>query len=225
VNIHKVTHFLLTFTVIAVAESFSLAHSTEPPTIYTLELSAPPGMRKPDWAPAPNYTRPVPLTTSICLDFTALSPFSELPSRPALILAPARTWHQAIGFAMWEQAKARAEEIGSMVLWCDGGEGGVSGVAGRGANEVTQAGKGSWIRTIGVEWPFDEDRTIYARVGNLPVILLFWGLWAASSISPLNSLILTRYPQLEVGALRLGEKAGQVWRRLRGEEEVQPLLL
>ena len=35
--------------------------------------------------------------------------------------------------AMWEKARARAEEVGSMVLLlCDGGAQGVSGVAGHG---------------------------------------------------------------------------------------------
>jgi hypothetical protein len=215
---------------VPIAESFSLSQSAEPPTIYTLELPPPSGIPKSEWASAPNYTRPIPLTASICLDFSSLSPFSELNSRPALILAPARTWHKAIGFAMWEQAKARAEEIGSMVLWCDGGEGGVSGIAGRRANEVTQVGQGSWVRTMAVEWPFDEGRSTYAKLGDLSMILLFWTLWAGGCISqltaPLN--IDIRYPRLEAGVQRLGEKAGEAWRRWRGRGgpgEEQPSLI
>ena len=74
---------------------------------------------------------------------------------------------------MWQQAKQRADEIGSMVLWCDGGEGGVSGIAGRGRTEVTQVGDGSWVRTIGVQWPFEEHRTMYARYGDVFALLFF----------------------------------------------------
>lgn len=75
---------------------------------------------------------------------------------------------------MWHQAKARAEEMGSMVLWCDGGEGGVSGVAGGGMTDFMQFGEGSWLRTIGVQWPFDETRTAYARRGGWYTLLVLW---------------------------------------------------
>lgn len=83
---------------------------------------------------------------------------------------------------MWLQAKQRAEEQGAMVLWCDGGEGGVSGVAGGGFSDVTQVGAGSFVRPIGIQYPFDERRTLYARFGDfvlvlvwLPVLLLQYG--------------------------------------------------
>jgi hypothetical protein len=127
---------------------------------------------------------------------------------------------------MWEQAKARAEEIGSMVLWCDGGEGGLSGIAGRGANEVTQVGRGSWVRTIGVQWPFDDGRTVYARVGNLNVILLFWVLWASGCMTGRLSMPLkidTRYPRLEATLRWFGGEAWKRWRE-RGRREERPLL-
>lgn len=167
---------------VPIAESFSLVPSRDPPEIVTLDLRHPTTVTKPDWAPAPNYTRPIPLTASICLDFSSPAALSALVSRPALILAPARTWHPGIGLAMWKQAKARAEEMGSMILWCDGGEGGVSGVAGGGMTDFMQFGGGSWLRTIGVQWPFDETRTVYARWGDwytLIVLLMpLGGGWA-----------------------------------------------
>ena len=78
---------------------------------------------------------------------------------------------------MWEQAKARAEEIGSMVLWCDGGQGGVSGVAGGGMTDFMQFGDGSWSRTIGVQWKFDETRTVYAVWGEWYPLLGLWLLF------------------------------------------------
>lgn len=77
---------------------------------------------------------------------------------------------------MWEQAKQRADEVGSMVLWCDGGEGGVSGVAGNGFSEMNQVGEGSWVKTVGLPWPFQEKRTIYAREGDVVVMMIFWAI-------------------------------------------------
>jgi len=83
---------------------------------------------------------------------------------------------------MWKQASQRAHEIDSSLLWCDGGEGGVSGIVGRGMNEVFQVGAGSWVRTIGVQHPFNEQRrTVYAQYGN-SVLLLFWALLSSAPI-------------------------------------------
>jgi len=33
--------------------------------------------------------------------------------------------------------------------------------------DFMQFGEGSWSRTIGVQWPFDVSRTVYARWGGL----------------------------------------------------------
>jgi hypothetical protein len=90
---------------------------------------------------------------------------------------------------MWKQASQRAHEIRSTVLWCDGGEGGVSGVAGHGYNEVVQVGSGSWLRTIALEFPFNEDsRTLYARYGKL-VLLVFAVLAAGVPIGRAGSMV------------------------------------
>jgi hypothetical protein len=82
---------------------------------------------------------------------------------------------------MWNQAKQRAEEMGSMVLWCDGGDGGVSGIAGGGFHDIAQVGSGSWFRTIGIRYPFDDHRTAYAYFDNLTLVL-FWVLCFGGSI-------------------------------------------
>jgi hypothetical protein len=74
---------------------------------------------------------------------------------------------------MWLQAQQRAAELQSIVLWCDGGEGGVSGVAGRGFNDVVQVGSGSFVRTIGIQYPFDDQKTYFARFGDT-ILILFW---------------------------------------------------
>ena len=74
---------------------------------------------------------------------------------------------------MWLQAKQRAAELDATVLWCDGGEGGVSGVAGRGYNDVYQVGSGSFTRNIGIQYPFDSRPTFFARIGD-SVLILFW---------------------------------------------------
>ncbi|KAL0951457.1 hypothetical protein HGRIS_008146 [Hohenbuehelia grisea] len=157
---------------VPIAESFSLVHSETPPPVYTYEYKAPKGYNKTDWAPdSPNHTRGIPLTASICLDFAAPSAFRDLASRPALILGPARTWHTSIGLGMWEQAKQRTAEVGSTLLWCDGGDGGVSGIAGQGISEVTQKGEGSWVRQVGASWPLNERITLYARIGDAGIFL------------------------------------------------------
>ncbi|KAI0778424.1 hypothetical protein BD413DRAFT_660717 [Trametes elegans] len=161
---------------VPVAESFSLTPSNEKPSIFTAELPHPKHWTAPAWAPAPNFTRPIDITASICLDFTTAGSFAGLPTRPALVLAPARTWHTGIGRAMWEQAKARAEETGSMVLWCDGGAGGVSGVAGRGMHAFRQAGPGSWAQTVSVPWPYDARRTVFSTAGTSAVLAVAWGV-------------------------------------------------
>ncbi|KAH7914783.1 hypothetical protein BJ138DRAFT_1170410 [Hygrophoropsis aurantiaca] len=162
-------------------ESFNGIPSVDPPMIYNFNLSNPSGYTKPEWAPPPDFTRPIPFTSSICLDLAFPNAFAGLESRPAMILAPARTWDTTVGLAMWEQAKTRAEEIGSMVLWCDGGSNGVSGVGGAGISEIMQVGGGSWMRTVGIEWPFDDRRTVYARAGQFEVsiflVLVMGGSW------------------------------------------------
>jgi hypothetical protein len=74
---------------------------------------------------------------------------------------------------MWLQAQQRAAELQSIVLWCDGGAYGVSGVAGRGFNDVVQVGSGSFVRTIGIQYPFDDRKTYFARFGDT-ILILFW---------------------------------------------------
>ena len=155
------------------AESFSLDYSSTPPSIFEIELVRPSDVKKIEWAPGPSYTRSIPMTSSICLDLAFPSQFANLSSRPALILAPARTWDRTVGHAMWLQAQQRAAELQSIVLWCDGGEGGVSGVAGRGFSDVVQVGSGSFVRTIGIQYPFDDRKTYFARFGNA-ILILFW---------------------------------------------------
>lgn len=67
---------------------------------------------------------------------------------------------------MWQQAKARAAETGSMIVWCDGGAGAVGGIVGGGFNEVVQVGEGSWTKTVGIQWPFDQRPTFFLQGGR-----------------------------------------------------------
>ena len=150
--------------------------SNEEPTLYELPLGPPSGTPKSEWAKGPDHTRPIPISSSICLDFASESAFMSLDSRPALILAPARTWHPSVGIAMWNQARQRAHETGSTILWCDGGEGGLSGVIGGGFEEPLQFGGGSWTKTIGLTYPFPERMTgfTFMRAGNFGAFLFIW---------------------------------------------------
>ncbi|KLO20727.1 hypothetical protein SCHPADRAFT_816626 [Schizopora paradoxa] len=123
----------------------------------------------------------LPITAGFSLDFASNFPFS-LSSRPALVLGAAHTWHPNVGIALWEQAKARSEELGSALLWCDGGEGGVSGVAAPGVDEILQVGSGSWVRTIGLKLPFEEGRTAYGFFGAWLAIPFIWGVFGVEWI-------------------------------------------
>ncbi|KAI0341492.1 hypothetical protein BDW22DRAFT_1359076 [Trametopsis cervina] len=147
---------------VPIAESFSLVPGHEAPGMFNMTL----GKR--------TKVRPIPITASICLDFASSSSFTALESRPALILAPARTWHIGVGLAMWEQAKARAAETGSTVVWCDGGEGGISGIANAAYSEIVQVGPGLWDKQIGLPFPFDERRTVFTWGGSALAFLIVW---------------------------------------------------
>lgn len=147
----------------------------EDPDIVTINMKAPKGYG-PGWGPAPNHTRPLAVTGSICLDFASSASFTSLDTRPALTLAPANTWHQSVGYAMWEQAKARAAETGSTVLWCDGGVGGLSGVARGDYSEIVQRGLGSWYKVVPWQYPFPEHRTIYAATGQYGPFAVVWAV-------------------------------------------------
>jgi len=89
---------------------------------------------------------------------------------------------------MWEQAKSRANEIGSMVLWCDGGATGVSGIGGGGISEIMQVGAGSWTRTIGLPFPFNQQRTLYALIGDMGVVIFLLVIMGGESASHLLAL-------------------------------------
>lgn len=79
---------------------------------------------------------------------------------------------------MYELARVRGAEIGAEVLWCDGGAGGLSGVAGN-----IQVGPGSWVKTIGVPYPATGvRRTVYGLCGDWLVMAILVGvpgsIWA-----------------------------------------------
>ncbi|KZT75084.1 hypothetical protein DAEQUDRAFT_659157 [Daedalea quercina L-15889] len=199
---------------VPIAESFSLTPSSEPPSMYTWDMPKPTEWSRTGWGP--DSTRPVPVTASICLDFSAASSFSTLDARPALVFAPARTWHVGVGLAMWEQARARAEELGTMVLWCDGGEGGVSGIAGQGIQEFVQVGQGSWVREIGLPYPYDERRTMFAAGGTYLALAAVWGITGIGAIAEIG---LVAFGGRTAALVRFVKK----WRAQRAADE-EPLL-
>jgi hypothetical protein len=126
-------------------------------------------------------TTPLDISAAICMDFASSAPFSDLTARPALILAPARTWDIRAGTAMWAHARARAAELGAgALLWCDGGEGGISGIAGTSAGaggRIMRVGQGSWETEVPLPKPFEDERTPYARYqGGWSIFALVWGI-------------------------------------------------
>ncbi|KAI0691852.1 hypothetical protein BC835DRAFT_1278780 [Cytidiella melzeri] len=169
---------------VPIAESFSLTPGHTAPEIYTIELKK------------PFKGRTVPVTAGICLDFASASSFTSLEFRPALILAPARTWHIGVGLAMWEQAKARAAETGSTVVWCDGGKGGISGIATGAYSEIVQVGPGSWVKNLGLPHPFDEKRTFFSWGGNATA---FFVVWATFGTGYLVQVLVRRTQRARIG--------------------------
>ncbi|KAH9944176.1 uncharacterized protein BXZ73DRAFT_39880 [Epithele typhae] len=172
---------------VPIAESFGMTPAKdEQAAIFTIQLPHPKSWTGPAWAPGPNHTRPISLSASICLDFAYSSTLHSLSSRPALVLAPARTWHPTIGLTMWQHARARAAETGTTLLWCDGGAGGVSGLAGHGRRAFRQAGPGSWVQVASVQWPFDEGRTPFAVGGTRAALFVIFFVvgagWATTHV-------------------------------------------
>lgn len=190
---------------VPVAESYAMTPSTEPPALFTLPLKKPSDIPKSEWGQPPTYTRPIPLSASICLDFAAPNPFAALESRPALLLGPAYTWDVEIGRMMFAQGAQRARELGAAVLWCDGGENGVSGVAGDGVDKSMQVGRGSWVRTIAVPHPFSEQQTWFGQFGHGLPLLLVW-LLVLGSAAP-------RLPGMAGTVQRVAGTVGAVSRR------------
>ncbi|KAH7345252.1 hypothetical protein B0J17DRAFT_639009 [Rhizoctonia solani] len=188
---------------VPLVESFSYEHSIVPPPNYPLRLPKPnsrPKSEKDTWP------RTIPLSAAICLDVSA--PLAHL------------TWHPDLGKTMFQYASMRAAEQGASILWCDGGEGGVSGVGGLAAQGLGLTGGigqvgtgGSWLQTIGIPFPYDArdfTPTWYARWGDLSVIIL--GL-ALLGVGPVAPAVVWGYGRLK--ATR---------RQANGQHETAPLL-
>jgi hypothetical protein len=118
---------------------------------------------------------------------------------------------------MWLQAQQRAAELQSIVLWCDGGEGGVSGVAGHGFSDVVQVGSGSFVRTIGIQYPFDDQKTYFARFGDSVLILLWILLFVPGQINFESSAFIRLWTWVNT------YRAGQYLRKiLTGQSFTEP---
>ena len=130
---------------------------------------------------------------------------------------------------MWEQARARAEEAGSMVLFCDGGPQGASGVAGHGIREPVQFGSGSWTRTVGMEWPFNQRRTLYMWGGEALQFGIVWLLLGAGWATEVLVLRRDGVRRTAISFARLREVLGRARAYIRRQPSVQgeqrPLLI
>lgn len=143
------------------------------------------------------------LTAAICLDLAHSSTLAQLPGRADLILAPGKTWDVRVGEVVHQEAALRADEVGSLALWCDAG--GLSGVVGRGESGV-QRGRGSFVRVVGIPFAEDETRakTFYARTGDFPSLILVW-------VPVLLAFGVNTYPQhVEGGAERFNSLRSSV---------------
>ena len=149
-------------------EGFPQVEGKVPPSVVPIKLGS---------TAHPKHQWNITISTSICLDFA--HPSNDFESKPSLILGPARTWHPNVGRVMMEMAKQRAEELGTRVLWCDGGNGGVSGVVGMGESGV-HVGHGTWVERLSFEIPIDEKRTVFGTAGAVPGLLFVWALVSAN---------------------------------------------
>lgn len=114
---------------------------------------------------------------------------------------------------MFEQARRRADELGSMVLWCDGGSGGVSGVAGHGVTEPEQTGPGSWSKKIAFEYPFEEERrTWFAHLGTGAALPVFWAFAVGAPLVLNHMWIWGR------ARSKISNRIQSLWERLRNIE-------
>ncbi|KZV91335.1 hypothetical protein EXIGLDRAFT_837168 [Exidia glandulosa HHB12029] len=168
---------------VPLVESYSQITEDKPPEVHQLPLDVnPPGKNR-----GSHDIHGVALSAGICLDFA--SSFPALSQKPALILAPANTWHAEIGEAMAAHARLRARELATHVLWCDGGAGGRSALFGPEGDVVYQVGGGSWLATLDMPYPFEERRSAYGVLGStIPVglmclLLPFLPLLAGAAIS------------------------------------------
>ncbi|KAF8761110.1 Syntaxin 6, N-terminal [Rhizoctonia solani] len=152
--------------------------------------------------PRRDLAETIPLSAAICLDVSAPLAASvpvnktEL-GRPALILAPARTWprdrEDHVSVCINASHRARGIDLGC------GGEGGVSGIGGLAAQGlglvggVGQVGTGrSWLQTIGIPFPYDAEDfapTWYARWGDLSTIILALAFLGVGPAAPAIGLV------------------------------------
>lgn len=218
-------------------ESYRYGPSVDELPLATIPYPKSPTTPKPEWG---TYPRNLPVTASICLDFS--QPLPHLPGHPALVLAPASTWHPSIGLAMALLGSARAEEVGASILWCDGGSGAVNGVygAGRGMGlNVEQVGNGgSWLVNFGV--PYDggkqPSRTQYAILGWYSTLLaslaLAGGGWAVETAVKRRRIDPSQIPWGAAPAAVAAAVGGplrvisisRLWRKVGGSGERAPLL-
>lgn len=124
---------------------------------------------------------------------------------------------------MFQLARARADELGAKVLWCDGGEGAVGGIAGGGERDM-QVGEGTWVKIVGLDWPFDHSRTMYAVIGDMGAVFILWvlvmggGNFVGASLSrdaPLRQTLKTATELLKDYIDEARGELNQRWRRWR----------
>lgn len=92
---------------------------------------------------------------------------------------------------MWEQAKARAAETGSTVVWCDGGKDGISGIASGVYSEILQVGPGSWTKRFGIHYPFNETRTFYTYGGDWAAFFVVWAIMGVGTSMQLAASLVS----------------------------------
>ncbi|TIA88594.1 hypothetical protein E3P99_02500 [Wallemia hederae] len=149
--------------VVPIAESFSTSPGLAEAPISTIPLPL----------ESIKHTDAIPLSVSsgICFD-------GAFPMRHAdLQLFPARTWDPIVAEQMYQLTKARARESSSALLWCDGGDSGLSAaVDDQGYEHMLERGGASSVARLPFSRGKDrvESRNMASVLGRVGVAALFY---------------------------------------------------
>lgn len=179
-------------------ESYGHMPGAEEPPLWTIDLPAPKGVKRPDWTDTAPYVRPVEVMPLICLDalhpsvssapVKRLGTISTRKENPALILlstSPPKTAREgSVAALLLDHAKSLAVQHDAQVLVCDGsGKEAVAGLVDTdGTVRYRQRGEGGFTIKTGVPYSRRRHRTGWEALGALGVWGCLVGL-AASGVA------------------------------------------
>ena len=217
---------------VPIVEAYGHMPGSDTSPLWSVALSHPRGVAKPDWADKTPYVRDVPIMPLICLDSLhpsissspAISSGGEghqrIPKTPSLILlstSPPAAKSGSVASVIIDHAKDLAIQHGAQVLVCDGsGSEAISGlVEVDGTVRYRQRGEGGFVVRSGVRYQH-EWRSGWEVFGSFGI----WGLITAMvAIGVGIDVILQRFKQAGPTTTWSGLKNGI--KRLLGKRNVE----